>query len=383
MQIRRLLALAAAVVLLLTAAASEASAAKRKAPQGFYGVTWDAGLNSRLDPQLNAQWDLMAASGVESVRTVFSWAEAQPVRLLGPRFGSFDKVVARAALRRIRLLPIVFDAPRWAQLQPGKRHSPPASPGEYAYFLALLAARYGSNGSFWYQHPELPRLPIRDWQVWNEPHDRFFWSVPDGWAESWPGGYVKLLQAVRPVLRQADPGARVVLGGLSGESWSRLRDLYNWNARKLFDVVAVHTYAKDVKEALTISRLTRKAMVRNKDRRKPLWITEVSWPAARGRTPITSGLLRFTTSESGMADRVKSIYAKLIKRRKDKRYKVGRVYWYTWASGYLAGTEAGIWDFSGLVHAGLFFREQAALGAYQASARRYEACTKTATGNCR
>ena len=36
--------------------------------------------------------------------------------------------------------------------------------------FALLARRYGPGGSFWDRHPRLPRLPVRAWQVWNEPN---------------------------------------------------------------------------------------------------------------------------------------------------------------------------------------------------------------------
>ena len=43
----------------------------------------------------------MAKSGVESVRTVFSWAAAQPVAGQPPSFTDTDHVVALAAAHRI------------------------------------------------------------------------------------------------------------------------------------------------------------------------------------------------------------------------------------------------------------------------------------------
>ena len=71
------------LLMLLTAAialtcALPAHAAKRKVPHGFYGVMWNrAGTDA--DPiTRDAQFALMAKSGVESIRTVFSWANAQP-----------------------------------------------------------------------------------------------------------------------------------------------------------------------------------------------------------------------------------------------------------------------------------------------------------------
>jgi hypothetical protein len=71
------------------------------------------------------QWDLMARSKVESVRTAFSWARAQPVEGKVPNFGGTHRVVALAAARRIQLLPIVYKTPPWARREPHEA-SPPA-----------------------------------------------------------------------------------------------------------------------------------------------------------------------------------------------------------------------------------------------------------------
>lgn len=207
--------------------------------------------------------------------------------------------------------------------------------------------------------------------------------MPDGWEMSWPSGYVSLLRAARPALRSADPKARVVLGGMSGESWSHLRELYNAGARKLFDVAAIHPHSSSVKDALITARLTRKVMRRARDKRKPLWITELGWPAARGKQPADEGLQRLTTTPSGMAARMKKIYGKLVRTRKSKKYGVSRVFWFTWATGYKPSTETGIWDFAGLVwSAGPAFILTPALKVYRGSARRYQGCAKTILGRC-
>jgi hypothetical protein len=66
------------LALLALLLALPATADARRAPQGFYGVTWDSAYNRRPQAEQDAQWDLMARSGVESVRAVFSWAVAQP-----------------------------------------------------------------------------------------------------------------------------------------------------------------------------------------------------------------------------------------------------------------------------------------------------------------
>jgi hypothetical protein len=57
------------------------------------------------------------------------------------------------------------------------------------------------------------------------------------------------------------------------------------------------------------------------------------------------------------------------------------VFWYTWSSPY--GRGGSIFNFAGLQRFdGDGFVAQPALGAYQRSARRFQGCTKTATGVC-
>jgi hypothetical protein len=65
-------------IMLLLATAPPAEAAKRRVPHGFFGVTYDRGVTRAPEHTQEAQAALMARSGVESVRSVFSWARADP-----------------------------------------------------------------------------------------------------------------------------------------------------------------------------------------------------------------------------------------------------------------------------------------------------------------
>ena len=81
--------------------------------------------------------------------------------------------------------------------------------GDYSRFARAAAARYGSQGSFWSEHPEIPRLPVTDWQLWNEPNLQGFWR-PKLSAKS----YVGLLRVFSRAMRSGDPDAHVLLAGL-------------------------------------------------------------------------------------------------------------------------------------------------------------------------
>src|SRR3954453_1209256 len=333
------------------------TAEARRAPQGFYGVSWDNGLNFRPQAVQDQQWDLMAASGVESARVLFSWAGAQP----SPgeiHFGMTDRLVEPAARPRIQLLPVIFEAPPWAQLDSNRRNSPPRRPRDFAAYLRALVSRYGRHGSFWAARPDLPKRPIREWQIWNEPDLDFYWNVPSDWTAAWPKGYVKLLKTARKAIKSRDKKAKLVLGGLSGKPWAELRRLYRLKARRLFDVVAVHPYNSGLKSALDAVRIVRGVMRRNHDSRKPLWVTELGWPAARGKLKLSPGLKRLVTTDNGMARRIGTTYGSFLSRRRRRS-----------SGGLLMTTPLGLVP-------------TAALPAYQASARHNEGCPKGVSGYC-
>src|SRR5688572_20750380 len=66
-------------VLILLVAAADASAAARQVPRGWLGAVVDGPLTGAQAAALGGEWDLMAASGVESVRVAVFWDEHQPV----------------------------------------------------------------------------------------------------------------------------------------------------------------------------------------------------------------------------------------------------------------------------------------------------------------
>ena len=230
--------------------------------------------------------------------------------------------MAAAAQRGLAVLPVVQSTPGWAARRPGDTASPPRDPATFGRFLAALVARYGPQGSLWAERPELPRVPIRDWQVWNEPNITRYWS-PQPFAKS----YVRLLRAAHAALHAADPGATVVLAGLPNESWKALRSIYRAGGRGHFDAVALHPYTRKPSDVMRLIRYARRVMRKRGDGATPVWVTELSWPAAKGRVPRPAG---FEVSEAGQARRLRRALALLSAAR--ERRRIARVFWYTWLS---------------------------------------------------
>ena len=320
---------------------STASAAPR-APASFFGVVAELDLlhDRSLGPAgatLEGEVREMSRAGVGSARVSFFWARMQPYRTwdeipeasrsdfvdVGGRpyhFAETDRLMSAAATRRIRVMPVLLWAPIWAQRRPGEFASPPRDPAEYAAFAAVLAGRYGSNGSFWREHPDLPRLSVRDWQVWNEPTMLGFWL-----DQPFAKRYVALLRATRPAVRRVDPRARVVLAGLVYNSPAALRSIYRAGGRAHFDVAAVHPFTLHVSGVGLLIERARRMMETYGDARKPLLVTELSWPSARGRIRFPYG---YEMTEKGQAQRVGAALPYLVRRRRE--LGIERVYWYTW-----------------------------------------------------
>jgi hypothetical protein len=362
--------LAALVVVALALLAAPAGAAERRVPQGWLGVTADGPLSATDD----AEWDRMAGAGVESVRVAFRWYQLQPEpQAIG--FAPADAVVAAAARRGIGVLPVVEQPPAWAATRPGDTSSPPRDPAAVTAFLAALVGRYGPAGTFWAEHPELPRLPIRAWQVWNEPNHLGVWS-----EQPYAPSYVRTLRAAATGIRQADPGATVVLAGLVNRSWLALRELYKAGAHGLFDVVAIHPYTSKPKNVVRLVELAREEMRRRGDGRLPVWITELSWPAANTRSARDKVRKRFGFEATPAQQAVRLARALRLLSAARMRLRIGHVNWYTWLS-----SEAGpsSFDWSGLrrLRDGRAVSTPA-LAVFREAARRLQGCRK-APGDAR
>jgi hypothetical protein len=360
--LRRLVLGALALLALLPATAG---AAQRQVPRGWIGMDADGAIMQGAYGTSDGEWDLMATSGVESVRMSVRWPAAQPAAGGPLDLAATDALVLAAARRGIRFLPVVEGTPGWAARDPAKGEaSPPRDPATYASFLRTLVGRYGPRGSLWTEHPEVPKLPIRDWQVWNEPNFRDFWSV-----QPFPKTFVPLLRAAYKAIHRADHGAHVILAGMANWSWTGLRRLYQAGGRGTFDAVALHPYTAKPSGVVRLVELARNVMKRYGDRKVPIWITELSFPAAKGKVDSPRG---FETTQSGQVTRLKAAIRKLAAAR--HRLRIDRVFWYAWLTDE---TRTSSFSWSGLrrLRNGAVVSTPA-LPAFRGVARRLEGCAK-------
>jgi hypothetical protein len=378
-----LLALAGVSLARAAAKHSARSAAQRVAPvpPRFIGVNVDPFVfGSDVSIDLSQQFDLMVSSGVQSVRAAFSWAAAQPFRTpadvpadqqaqfttvggVPTDFSGTDQVVGDAARRGLTVLPAVLYAPAWDARDNRHGFDPPKRPGPYANYLAALIGRYGPHGSFWSSNPDVPKVPIRQWQIWNEPNLSLYWTQP--FAKT----YVPLLKAAHDAIKKADPGAKVVLGALTNFAWKAIRQIYAIRgARSLFDAAAVNGFTRHPSAVITFMHLVRRAMNLANDPMKPLIATEVSWPSSHGKS---SDHFDFDTTEAGQARNIAAVMPMLAAERAQLR--LSAFYIYTWVGPEAKHAEA--FAFAGLLrYSNGSVTAKPALGAFRRAALALEHC---------
>ncbi len=314
---RKLIPLLVVAVLALAAPAAQAYL-----PPGFVGISPQTSANS-------ADFELMREGGVDSVRLPLYWSQIQERSPLvsDPDWNAFDREVELAAEDHMQVMPFVFSSPAW--VAPESIDLPVRSSWQrwaWMSFLREAAHRYGVRGMFWKERPDLPYLPIRMWEIWNEENIVSFARRPS------PGRFAVLVRMSGRVLHRADPGAKVILGGLfgrplqippnvgSGEFLSRLYRAHD--VKRYFDGIALHPYVADARAmAAQLANLRRISRV-HRDGRTPLYVTELGWGSRSGPTRWERGLY-------GQARELSEAFRILSRER--LRLRIDGAWWFTWA----------------------------------------------------
>jgi polysaccharide biosynthesis protein PslG len=391
---RTRLALSIAIAALMVAVlATPAQAAKRQVPFGFFGTVLSSELRQAglSEPALDKQMGLMARSGVEIERVQFNWPTVEPARGFYD-WREPDRLVTAAARHHVSILANVWTTPQWVSPHPNDPvyyKWPPTDNSAYAEVMRQFVLRYGPRGSFWAQNPSIPRVPIREWQLWNEPMAPWFWA-----RQPWARSFTQLLKAGYRSIHAADHGAKVVAGSLVAvggalvkpggyTQMDGIRDMYRAGAKRYFDVIAIHPFTNNpssvsdtIDRTLEIVRRVRAQMNRHGDRRKRIILTELTWPAAIGKVPKRT-LLGLETNTKGQLARLKAVYRQLVRDR--RKLGVSETYWYSWATPYDANSPQSdvTFRFTGLNRIrGTTIRPMPLLRAYSSLAARYEGCRK-------
>jgi len=261
---------AAAVIFVAAPAGSQAAT-----PNPFYGAvaTYIPG---------PTELGRLAAAGGGTLRVQLDWKFIERRRGAPRNFYPTDVLFAFAAKANVTILPDLFLVPRWMSRNRNKLPlRGAANREEWRSLLTDYARRYGSNGTFWTEHPEFPKHPITTWEIWNEPN----LGTSVGGKPS-PRNYVRLLQLSSEGLKAGDPQAKVLTGGFFPYKTLRntvkftkyLKAMYRVpGASASFDVLGIHPFAVKPSGALHWVRTARHIMDRNGDGAKPIVVSAFGW----------------------------------------------------------------------------------------------------------
>lgn len=211
---------------LLASPANAAPAQQGNGPQNSSALTPRSHV-----PVVFNNWPLVTVFGVETVnytaaqstlvstgatwirRNSLNWSEVEASPGQRTWNAGLDADLTNISKNGQKALLIIHGTPAWARTIPSSNCSPIKSDqlSTFANFVRDAVARYS-------QAP----YNVKYWEVWNEPDgpattglDQPFgcWGNP---SDTYFGGgdYANVLKAVSPKIRQADPNARIVLGGL-------------------------------------------------------------------------------------------------------------------------------------------------------------------------
>ncbi len=327
-------ALAAFTVILAIAGVSHALAApadaSKRPPRSFFSVGPQA-LIDRDDVER------MGLGGIGRLRLPFAWSAADPVAPAGElNWQTFDGVIGEAARNGITILPVLYGTPTWVAGLDGRQcypncqlFLPTSDAGRSAFqtFVSGAVARYGPDGEYWLAHPELIPHPIRVWQVWNEQNSGQY-TQPQPSVRP----YARLLNAASRAIHYADPGAKVILGGMYHDPVSStvrglkavryLRQLYRRpGIEKRFEGIAIHPYSAYFSRVRNQVKQLRRVARQAGDPRVTSWITEIGWSSGGIRHPLNKGM-------KGQARFLSRSFRLFIRNR--RRWRVRVVSWFSW-----------------------------------------------------
>ncbi len=332
------------ILLLAVATALALPAAAQALPRSFFGIAPQTFIG-------DADTGYMKAAKIGSVRWPVNWATVQPTANGPYDWSSVDPAIEAARRRGLHVLPFIYGTPRWIAPKPTTM---PIDSGKarraWLAFVEAAVERYRPLG-------------VRTWQVWNEANF-FYFAFPVS-----TGRYAQLLKLTQPVIKRADPQAKIVLSGLFGDpdeggrrgmdAADFLNGLYRVpGVERYFDAVALHPYAFHVDDLEALTEELREVVVDNRDRATPLQITEMGWGSQNN-----SKVVAFEQGIQGQARELRGAYRYLIRNR--GRLNLQATYWFSWKDNpeYVA---CSFCDSVGLFRTGPAFKPKPAWRAFVA-----------------
>jgi hypothetical protein len=276
---------------------------------------WD----SETDAQMTHELNVAASAHVSVLRVDVGWSAFEgdgPGQHPADRVAKLDALMAGAASRGIKVLPVVFSTPCWASSAPdslkqgcagawwdrGVTAYPPTDPSTYGKFLQWLTGRYGAE--------------MAGVEVWNEPNESGFLSAADP-----AGAYAQLLKAGYAGAKAGNLNVPVIAGAIAGANVTFLNQLYADGIQGHYDGLSIHTYSGAQSPMFDPGVVGRQATVVPGIKavhaaqlaagdHTPLWITEFGWQTQSGLYQAVSDQVQASYTTTAFAAIAKLSYVK-------------------------------------------------------------------------
>ncbi len=248
---------------------------------------------------------LMKESGAGWVRMDFLWEDIEPKEGKFD-FTKYDTIVGLLAKNDINILGILDYTAGWASSERMWNY-PPKDNKLFVDFATKVISRYKGR--------------VKYWEIWNEPDSYTYWAKQDGLKS-----YCLLLKEVYIAAKKADPGCKILNGGLAN-GLASVNHLYDNGCKDYFDILNIHFFETPLNPGAmnavqAYPALVYKVMSRNGDAAKKIWLTEIGCPGVRKGLSVKNWWMGENPSEEEQAGWLRLIYSELLK---DKH--VEKIFW--------------------------------------------------------
>src|SRR5271170_2775468 len=129
-----------------------------EAPSAWNGLIAAMSADDLSVARMDANWSWAEPTAPVNGTHTYTWNPA------GDPTHSLDNLVTLFASNHVRMLAVLAGAPKWAGA--GGQELVAAHDPDFVAYAAAFAARYGEGGSFWTDHPQLPYLPVQQFEIW-------------------------------------------------------------------------------------------------------------------------------------------------------------------------------------------------------------------------
>jgi hypothetical protein len=222
--------------------------------------------------EVKRDFELVKELGLSYLRVSFSWSNYEIARGEFANLEWLHDFVDLADEYDITLMPYLCYAPMWAARH-GLWSDPPEDYQDWYDYVHRMVSEFKDQ--------------IHYWEIWNE-------EDLDMWFAGTVDEYVKLLEVGARAVRDANPEATVIMGGLTWPNDAWVEEVLDQLGPDAFDILPIHSYAESWSASSVESYLKPwgsdfdliASILDEKGKGQPIWLNEIGYPTIGDKTEL-------------------------------------------------------------------------------------------------